>query len=172
MRSEDDDDDDEYSEDGEGDSDQAYLTSNRRRKARNSSQDEGGNDGINDVDADDNGEGADYDSEEEDEEEGYDSQNEYAIDRAHKIGFFVDHFEFCMTLKDVRTVQRRFKLFHKNWREFQKKDLIVKKSVIVDDGATYQPRINKKSDQMVKNKEMGNLEFPLSTRNDNRSQRR
>ena len=29
------------------------------------------------------------------------SQSEYAIDRAHKIGFFVDHFEFCMTRKDV-----------------------------------------------------------------------
>lgn len=49
-------------------------------------------------------------SESEKEQEGqtYDgettSQNEYAIDRAHKIGFFVEHFEFCMTLKDVRTV--------------------------------------------------------------------
>ena len=54
--------------------------------------------------------------EEGDEEE---AVNEYAIDRAHKIGFFEDHFEFCMTAKDVRTVQRRFKLFQKNWREFQ-----------------------------------------------------
>ena len=69
-----------------------------------------------------------------------------------------------MTLKDVKTVQRRFKLFHKNWREFQQKDLIVKKSVIVDDGATFQPKINKRSDQMMKDKEKGNnmIEFPMS----------
>ena len=104
------------------------------------------------------------------------SQNEYAIDRAHKIGFFVDHFDFCMSAKEVRTVQRRFKLFQRNWREFQKKDLIVKKSVIVDDGATFKPRINKKSDQMIRQKEMGNnVEFPLSNnaaRSDQRSQRR
>ena len=47
------------------------------------------------------------------------SQSEFAIDRAHKIGFFVeDDFEFCLTLKDVATVQRRFKLFYKNWKEF------------------------------------------------------
>ena len=68
----------------------------------------------------DYGEGS-HDDDDENEDSGEDettSQNEYAIDRAHKIGFFVDHFEFCMTRKDVRTVQRRFKLFQKNWREF------------------------------------------------------
>ena len=104
------------------------------------------------------------------------SLNEYAIDRAHKIGFFVEHFEFCMALKDVKTVQRRFKLFQNNWRDFQKKDLVVKKSVIVDDGATFQPRINKKSDQMIREKEHGNMEFPMSNNNtaraDPRGQRR
>ena len=42
------------------------------------------------------GEGEDLDDET--------SLNEYAIDRAHKIGFFVEHFEFCMALKDVKTV--------------------------------------------------------------------
>ena len=47
-----------------------------------------------------------------------DENNEYAIDRAHKIGFFVEQYEFRMTLKDVETVQRRFKLFKKNWRLF------------------------------------------------------
>ena len=68
------------------------------------------------------------------------SQSEFAIDRAHKIGFFVeDDFEFCLTLKDVATVQRRFKLFYKNWKEFQNKDLVVKKSVIVNDGTTFHP---------------------------------
>lgn len=71
-----------------------------------------------------------------------------------------------MSLKDVRTVQRRFKLFQRNWREFQKKDLVVKKSVIVDDGATFQPLINKKSELLIRNKEQGNIEFPLSTRSD------
>ena len=44
---------------------------------------------------------------------------EFAIDRAAKIGFFVDEFEFCMRAKDIRTVQRRFKLFYSNWKDFQ-----------------------------------------------------
>jgi len=77
-----------------------------------------------------------------------------------------------MSVKDVRTVQRRFKLFQKNWREFQNKDLIVKKSVIVDDGATFKPQISKKSEQLLRNKELGNLEFPMSTRSDSKAQRR
>lgn len=102
------------------------------------------------------------DDEGEDRGEGEETASEYAIDRAHKIGFFVDHFEFCMTMKDVKTVRRRFTLFKKNWSEFQKKDLVVKKSVIVDDGATFRPQINKKSEQLIQEKEMGNLEFPIS----------
>ena len=83
------------------------------------------------------------------------SQSEYAIDRAHKIGFFSEAYQqdFCMTVKDVQTVQRRFKLFYKNWREFQKKDLIVKKSVMVNDGSTFKPQINRKSEQILRDKE-------------------
>ena len=68
------------------------------------------------------------------------SQEEYDIDRCHKIGFFPNQSEeFCMTRKDVKKIQRRFKLFYKNWREFQKKDLVVKKSVMHNDGATFKP---------------------------------
>ena len=39
-------------------------------------------------------------------------------------------------------MQRRFKLFYQNWKEFQMKDMVVKKSVIVDDGITFKPVIN------------------------------
>ena len=79
-----------------------------------------------------------------------------------------------MTRKDVSTVQRRFKLFKKNWGEFQKKDLIVKKSVIVDDGATFKPQISKKSDSIIRDKEQGSMEFPMSNnaaRSDQRGRR-
>ena len=62
----------------------------------------------------------------------------------------MDNFEFCMRAKDLKTVRRRFKLFHTNWKEFQKKDLIVKKSVIVDDGVTFHPMINKRSIELIK----------------------
>ena len=55
-----------------------------------------------------------------------------------------------MRAKDLKTVRRRFKLFHTNWKEFQKKDLIVKKSVIVDDGVTFHPMINKRSIEMIR----------------------
>ena len=76
-----------------------------------------------------------------------------------------------MSMKDVKTVRRRFTLFKKNWIEFQKKDLVVKKSVIVDEGVTFQPKINKKSEKLIQEKANGNLEFPISnnTRSDQRS---
>ena len=53
----------------------------------------------------------------------------------------------------------------------------MKKSVIVDDGSTFQPKINKKSDRLIKEKEQGSkmMEFPMSNnavRSDQRSQRR
>ena len=54
-----------------------------------------------------------------------------------------------MTKKDVKTVQRRFSLFHTNWKDFQKKDMIVKKSVIFDDGTTFKPQINLKSQRII-----------------------
>ena len=49
--------------------------------------------------------------------------------------------------------------------------------MIVDDGATFRPKINKKSDKLIKEKEQGNrmMEFPMSNnaaRSDQRSQRR
>ena len=76
-----------------------------------------------------------YDQEEDSQKDGED----YAVDRAIKIGFFIEENEFCMTAKDVKTVQRRFRLFYLNWKDFQQKDMIVKKSVIVDDGTTFKP---------------------------------
>ena len=54
-----------------------------------------------------------------------------------------------MTRKDVKTVQRRFSLFYTNWKDFQKKDMIVKKSVIVDEGTTFKPKINIKSQRII-----------------------
>merc|ERR1719464_1852485 len=91
-------------------------------------------------------EGEDDDVEGEESEE---NEQEYAIDRAAKIGFFIDEFEFCMTMRDVRVVQRRFQLFAQNWKEFQMKDMVVKKSVIVDDGMTFKPEINQKSQRII-----------------------
>lgn len=82
-------------------------------------------------------------------EESEENEQEYAIDRAAKIGFFIDEFEFCMTMRDVRVVQRRFQLFAQNWKEFQMKDMVVKKSVIVDDGMTFKPEINQKSQRII-----------------------
>jgi len=36
--------------------------------------------------------------------------------------------------------------------------------VIIDDGATFKPRINKKSEKLIREKELGNnmIEFPMS----------
>ena len=42
----------------------------------------------------------------------------------------------------------------------------------MDDGATFQPAINKKSERLIRNKEQGNVEFPFSTRIDHKVQRR
>ena len=50
----------------------------------------------------------------------------------------------------------------------------MKKSVIVDDGATFKPQISKKSDSIIRDKEQGSVEFPMSNnaaRSDHRGRR-
>jgi hypothetical protein len=39
-------------------------------------------------------------------EEEYDGEGdaEFAIDRAHKIGFFLDNFEFCLKPRDIKVI--------------------------------------------------------------------
>jgi hypothetical protein len=54
-----------------------------------------------------------------------------------------------MRKKDVRTVHRRFACFYANWKEFQLKDLVVKRVAIGDTETTFHPVINELSVGML-----------------------
>jgi hypothetical protein len=94
------------------------------------------------------------------EAEGEEETDDDAPDRANRVGFYQEEEDirgngqyrspiFCMRKKDVRTVHRRFACFYTNWKDFQLKDLVVKRIAIGDTEATFHPTINELSQAML-----------------------
>lgn len=71
------------------------------------------------------------------------------------IGFFQDEggdekgAVFCMRKKDVRAVKKRFQAFYSSWKEFQMKDLVVKRVAVSDSEMTFKPELCTKSKHML-----------------------